>query len=257
MQKDLRHLTILGAMVLGVGYSALAMASYQSQLPQESKITHFYVAGHVGATFNYIRHKETVNTSGINTNVYDVTSGADSLADFGIRGGFIKALGDHASLEIGPAFYATNNQTIGGEYTQDPGHGQPLNFHYGLHTQRVMGEGRVYFQMRKHLSLFAGAGFGIAQLHTTATKFAPPAGATQWPQAPTTKPLTSHQSAYSISGGLGIPLNRHFNLEFGVKKLWVGGVRIAVSEDNGQTYTNIRAGNLNPTTVWTEVSYRF
>jgi opacity protein-like surface antigen len=255
MQKDLRHLSILAATVLGVGFSALAMASYQSGTPQQSKVIHYYVAGHVGATFNYIRHKETVKTPGGNDQVYDVTGGGDTMADFGIRAGISKSLGDRTTVEVGPAFYMTNSQDVTGLYQQKGGSSNDMNFKYKLHTQRIMGEGRLYFQANQHLSLFAGGAIGMAQLHTSAVSFTP---ATPGNLAipPTSKGLTTNQAAYSLTGGVSIPLNHGLNVELGVKHLWVGDVKVAASND-GKTYQNIKAGSLNPTTFWAELGFNF
>lgn len=232
----------------------------QSKAEKTEKNIHFYVGAQAGASYNPIRHQELIPmAAGGYDQGYNTTGGTNVLGDFGLRAGFIKVLNDRTYLEIGPSFYATTNQNLTGTYLQDGGSTPDSFLDYHLQTQRIMGEGRVYYHVAKHASLFAGGGLGIAMIHTTAANFTANPAASVGIIEPTTKALTTHQTAYALSGGVSIPMNSSVHLDFGINQLWMGNVNIAVNTSANPTgsYSNIKMGSLHPTTFWTELGFNF
>jgi opacity protein-like surface antigen len=227
---------------------------------KSEKNNHYYVGAQAGASYNLIRHQELVPiAAGGYDQGYNATGGTNVVGDFGLRAGFIKVLNDRTYLEMGPSFSATTNQNLTGTYLQDGGTTPDLFLNYHLQTQRIMGEGRVYYHVAKHASLFAGGGLGIAMIHTTAANFTANPSATVGIIQPPTKALTTHQTAYALSGGVSIPMNSSVHLDFGINQLWMGNLNIAVNTSANPTgsYSNIKMGSLHPTTFWTELGFNF
>lgn len=252
MQKDFARFSIIGAMVLGATLSSTAMASGLSGL-------HYYVAAHVAGTYDFIRNKTKVVDNQGNSQLYDTTGGTDSMGEFGVRGGVQTNLGDRWMLQVGPAFYATTSQKITGDYEQSTASDTDLDFKFHMHTQRIMGEGRFYFNAMPKLDLFVGGGIGVAQIHTTGASFALPATyGSSMPSPPNTRALTTHHAAYSVSGGVRFPLTSHLNIDLGVKQLWAGDIVISATKDaSSNNYQNIKIGKITPTTYWAELGITF
>lgn len=259
MQKDLLRLSVLSLALCGVGCSGIAMASNQTNTTSAFKNIHYYVAAHVGGTYDFIRHRTTVLDHMGNSQLYDVTGGESSMAEFGIRAGFQTQLNDRWMLQLGPAYYGTASQNITGDYEQIMDGTPDLTFKYKMHTHRFMGEGRVYFSVMPKFDLFVGGGVGIAQIYTTGATFqlAPTAGDTV-PSKPKTQALTKNNAAYSLSGGVRFPVTTHFNIDLGVKQLWMGNMMIRASSDShSDDYRNIKTGTITPTTYWVELGLTF
>jgi opacity protein-like surface antigen len=252
MQKDFARLSIIGAMVLGATLSSTAMASGLSGLQ-------YYAAAHVAGTYDFIRNKAKVIDNQGNSQLYDVTGGTDSMGEFGVRGGVQTNLGDRWMLQVGPAFYATTSQKITGDYEQSTASDTDLDFKFHMHTQRIMGEGRFYFNAMRKLDLFVGGGIGMAQVHTTgATYTLPSVTGDTMPSPPNARGLTTNQAAYSVSGGVRFPITNHINLDLGVKQLWMGNIIISATKDQtSHDYQNIKIGKITPTTYWAELGVTF
>lgn len=238
--------------LLGIaGLSAITMASACHH-------NHYYIDGQFGFGLNSIKEDTYFahplpNPDDIPPTRLDTYAGADTLIDFGLRGGMMHDLSKSWSLAWGLGLYATTPQTLTGKTQTIVGPPWDASYQYSINSTRLMLETRMYFHQNHALSYFYGFGVGVGHIRTSALTYTKIDSGFV---APKTNIVTQNHLVYAASVGADFALNNHWHLEGTVSKLWLGMNKIYVNMGDDDGF-KVNQGDMTPWKFSGSLSYRF